>query len=47
MAGGIVALIESLMPYANTACMNYHGKTLRRLVFDTVISDNTEEKKDT
>lgn len=47
MAGGIVALIESLMPYANTACMNYYGKTLRRLVFDVVISDTTEEKKDT
>ena len=47
MAGGIVALIESLMPYANTACMNHYGKTLRRLVFDIVISDTTEEKKDT
>ena len=47
MAGGIVALIESLMPYANTACMNHYGKTLRRLVFDVVISDTTEEKKDT
>ena len=47
MAGGIVALIESLMPYANTACMNHYGKTLRRLVFDAVINDTTEEKKDT
>ena len=47
MAGGVVALINSVMPYANQACMNHYGKTLRRLVFDVVMTDNSEEKKDT
>ena len=47
MAGGVVALINSVIPYANQACMNHYGKTLRRLVFDVIMTDNSEEKKDT
>lgn len=47
MAGGVIALINSVMPYANQVCMNYHGKTLRRLVFDVIMSDNSETKKET
>lgn len=47
MAGGVVALINSVMPYANQACMNHYGKTLRRLVFDVIMTDNSDKMKET
>lgn len=45
--GAVISVFSTLFPLSNQACITILGKTLRRVIFEIIIGDTEESKKDT